>query len=175
MTTNIGEQAFGGSSLKVVIINEGLTMIETLAFDHLGSLEAISLPSTLKQIGHRAFWGCNKLLDISSKAYNPPTLKYDSNSYFGQPYNNFSDKTYKNAVLAVPEKNGGYKNREGWKLFNKIIESDSWISEIQTINNNLNDNVIKRYDINGRVTNNPTGGINIIKMNDGIVKKVMQK
>ena len=171
--TCIGEQAFGGSNLKIVITNEGLSEIETMAFDNLASLEGISLPSTLKQIGNRAFWRCNKLLDISCEAYNPPTLIYDPYEYYDQPYNNFSEKTYKNAVLMVPEKNGGYKNRAGWKLFNNIIESDSWMSGMQTINNNANDNVIKRYDINGRVINNPTNGINIIKKNDGTTKKVV--
>ena len=87
--TTIDEQAFGGSHLITIIANEGLKEIRTLAFNNLGSLEAISLPSTLERIGHRAFWGCNKLMEISCKAYYPPTLKYDSYSYFGQPYNNF--------------------------------------------------------------------------------------
>lgn len=177
-TTRIGEQAFGGSNLNVVIINEGLTEIGTLAFDHLGSLEGISLPGTLEKIGHRAFWGCKKLLNIFCKAYYPPTLKYDSYSYYGQPYNNFSDKTYENAVLMVPKKTEVYNryiNRAGWKLFNNIIESDSWISGIQTINNNANKNVIKRYDINGHVINNPSRGINIIKMSDGKTKKIIVK
>ena len=125
--TTIDEQAFGGSHLITIIANEGLKEIRTLAFNNLGSLEAISLPSTLERIGHRAFWGCNKFMEISCKAYYPPTLKYDSYSYFGQPYNNFSDKTYENAVLFVPQKNGGYKSRSGWKLFNNVIESDDWM------------------------------------------------
>lgn len=129
-TTSIGAQAFGGSNLKAVVTNEGLKEIGTMAFNNLGSLEGISLPSTLEIIGHRAFWGCNNLLDISCKAYYPPTLKCDYYNYYGQPYNNFSDKTYENAVLLVPEKNGGYKSRSGWKLFNNVIESDDWISGI---------------------------------------------
>ena len=175
-TTRIGEQAFGGSNLNVVIINEGLTEIGTLAFDHLGSLEGISLPGTLEKIGHRAFWGCKKLLNIFCKAYYPPTLKYDSYSYYGQPYNNFSDKTYENAVLMVPKKTEVYNryiNRAGWKLFNNIIESDSWMSRIQTINNS--NEVIKRYDINGRDVKSSYRGISIIKMSDGTTKKVIMK
>lgn len=173
--TTIEEQAFGGSHLKTIIANEGLKKIETLAFNNLGSLEAISLPSTLERIGHRAFWGCNKLMEISCKAYYPPTLKYDSYSYFGQPYNNFSDKTYENAVLLVPQKNGGYKSRSGWKLFNNVIESDDWITKIQTINGTDNTEIVRRYDLNGRLMTNSYHGVNIIKMSDGTVKKVVVK
>ena len=173
--TTINEQAFGGSHLKVITVNEGLKEIGTLAFGNLGSLEAISLPGTLERIGHRAFWGCNKLMDISCKAYYPPTLEYDRYSYFGQPYNNFSDKTYENAVLLVPQKNGGYKSRAGWKLFNNVIESDDWINEIQTVNDTDNTEIVRCYDLNGRMVMNTYRGINIIKMRNGTLKKVFVK
>lgn len=174
-TINIGEQALGGSHLKTVILNEGLKEIETMAFNNLGSLEGISLPSTLETIGHRAFWGCNNLLDITCKAYYPPTLKYDSYSYFGQPYNNFSDKTYENAVLFVPKKNGGYSSRSGWKLFNNVIESDDWMSGIQAISDSDNAEIIKSYDLNGRVVTSSYHGVSILKMSDGKTKKVFVK
>lgn len=174
-TTSIGEQAFGGYYLKTININEGLKEIGTMAFYNLGSLEGISLPSSLETIGHRAFWRCNNLLNITCKAYYPPTLKYDSNSYYGQPYNNFSDKTYKNAVLIVPEKNGGYKSRSGWKLFNNVIESDDWMSGIKTISDFDNTEIVKRYNLNGRATMNSYHGVSIIKMNNGSTKKVILK
>lgn len=170
-TTSIGEQAFGGSLLKIVIINEGLKEIGTMAFNNLSSLEGISLPSTLETIGHRAFWGCNNLFDITCRAYNPPKLNYNPYSYSGQRYNNFSDKTYENAVLLVPEKNGGYKSRSGWKLFNNVIESDDWMSGIHTTNDANNSKIVKRYDINGREVISSSRGINIIKMSDGTTKK----
>jgi hypothetical protein len=114
-------------------------------------------------------------MDISCKAYYPPTLEYDPYSYFRQPYNNFSDKTYENAVLLVPQKNGGYKSRSGWKLFNNVIESDDWITKIQTINGTDNTEIVRRYDLNGRLMTNSYHGVNIIKMSDGTVKKVVVK
>lgn len=174
-TTSIGEHAFGGSHLKTIITNEGLKEIGTMAFNNLGSLEGISLPSTLETIGHRAFYGCNNLLDITCKAYYPPTLKYDSYSYYGQPYNNFSDKTYKNAVLFVPKKNGGYTSRSGWKLFNNVIESDDWMSGIQAISGSDNAEIIKSYDLNGRVVTSSYHGVSILKMSNGTTKKVFVK
>ena len=173
-TTSIGEQAFGGSLLKTVTINEGLKEIGAMAFNNLGSLEGICLPSTLETIGHRAFWGCNNLLDITCKAYYPPTLKYYGLSY----YDNFSNKTYENAVLLVPKKDGGYlryKRMGGWKLFNHVVESDDWMSGIQTIVNIDNDEIVKCYDLNGRVVKNSYHGVNILKMSNGTTKKVFVK
>ena len=174
-TTSIGEQAFGGSYLKTVITNEGLKEIGTMAFVNLASLEGISLPSTLETIGHRAFWRCHNLLDITCKAYNPPTLKYDPYSYYGQPYNNFSDKTYENAFLFIPQKNGGYKSRSGWKLFNNVIESDNRVTEVHTTNDLMDGRIVKRYNINGREIMNSSHGVNIIKMNGGTTKKIIVK
>ena len=174
-TTSIGEQAFGGLHLKIVNINEGLTKIGTMAFDNLSTLEAINLPSTLKTIGYRAFWGCNKLLNLTCMAYNPPKLINDPEKYYGQPHNNFSDKTYKNAVLLVPKDNGGYTIKAGWKQFKHVIESDDWMTGIQTSYDNDNTKIVRRYDLNGRVIKGSNHGVNIIKIGDGTSRKVLVK
>ena len=171
-TTNIGEQAFSGSNLKIVTTNEGLIEIGAYAFDNLWALEAVSLPSTLETIGHRAFWGCNNLTSVTCNAYYPPTLKYDSYSYYGQPYNNFSDKTYENAILSVPKKNGGYKNKSGWKLFKNIFEEATGIINISGADNCK---IVNSYSINGQKANNSFHGVNILRMSDGTTKKVVVK
>ena len=171
--TCINERAFGGSNLQEVYTNEGLTKIDHWAFENLYSLEKITLPSTLREIGVRAFWGCNKLMMISCKATYPPTLRYNSYSYSGQPYNNFSDNTYEKATLFVPKNSSSYKSQAGWKLFKNIIEVDNWSNGIKTINNS--NEVIKRYDINGRDVKSSYRGISIIKMSDGTTKKVIMK
>lgn len=174
--TTIGYMAFGGSNLKYVTTSEGLETIEQEAFSNLGSLEGIGLSSTLDKIGHRAFWGCNNLMDVSCKAYYPPTLEYDKFSYFGQPYDNFSDNTYENAVLLVPEENGGYKSWSGWRLFNNIIEDDSWITGLLDITPDVNSvNNAKYYNLKGMIYEAPVKGFNIIKMSDGTTKKVFVK
>ena len=171
--TCINERAFGGSNLQEVYTNEGLTKIDRWAFENLYSLEKITLPSTLREIGVRAFWGCNNLMMISCKATYPPTLRYNSYSYSGQPYNNFSDNTYEKATLFVPQNSSSYKSQAGWKLFKNIIEVDNWSNGIKTINNS--NEVIKRYDINGRDVKSSYRGISIIKMSDGTTKKVIMK
>ena len=169
--TYIGKQAFGGSTLKAVIANEGLTNIGDYAFDNLWSLEDISLPSTLGLIGVCAFLNCSHLMSVSCKAYYPPYLY--SNGY---NYDNFSDETYENAVLYVPQENDGYYYYNGWERFKKIIESDNWIvTGIQNINSTNKGNVREWYDLHGRLMNNPKHGVNIIRKEDGTTLKVFVK
>ena len=45
-------------------IPEGVTIIPSQCFSQCSSLESITLPSTIKQIGRSAFWGCSSLTSI---------------------------------------------------------------------------------------------------------------
>lgn len=170
--TSINEKAFNGKKLQVVIVNEGVVEIGDYAFNNLGFLEAISLPSTLKKIGHRAFWECNKLMDITCFASTPPSLSYDKLAYFGQPYNNFSDKTYNNASLVVPNSNN-YKSRSGWELFNFVVEMD--LSTVKGIVPHEVTPSIRYFDASGHERQNILRGFNVIKRSDGVTKKVIVK
>ena len=174
---SIGEQAFGGTNLKIVSLGEGVEEIGDYAFFNLGSLESVSLPSTLKKIGHRAFMGCNNLMDIACYASNPPSLSYNSKEYFGQRYNNFSDKTYANATLIVPQTGTSYspyKSKSGWELFKIVVEMD--MTGVKPIYNaNVISTATKIYDMNGRESLKLHPGINVIKASDGTVKKVVVK
>ena len=167
----IGEYAFGGYKLKKVTLNEGVKEIGDYAFD-LEFLESVGLPSTLELLGHRAFFSCNQLMDILCLAITPPTIRYDPYAYYGQPYNNFSDKTYSNASLMVPEGSSLYKTRKGWSLFNHILEMD--FSDVESIQDNISP-VAKTYDISGRENKNLRSGLNIIRGKSGVYKKVMIK
>ena len=167
----IGDNAFGGYKLKKVTLNEGVKEIGDYAFD-LEFLESVGLPSTLELLGHRAFFSCNQLMDIMCLAITPPTIRYDPYAYFGQPYNNFSDKTYNNASLMVPEGSSLYKTRKGWSLFKNILEMD--LSDVESVQDNISP-VDKIYDISGRENKNLRSGLNIIRGKSGVYKKVMMK
>ena len=56
------------TTLKKVIMDEGIISIPNKAFYECACLESVSLPSTLKTIGRNAFLGCEKLdgVDLSS-------------------------------------------------------------------------------------------------------------
>ena len=90
----------------------------------------------------------------------------------------FTNKTYIDCKLYVP--NGcktAYETAEVWKNFWNVFELEQ---DINTLGVNMQDNYnqqkeVSRFTIDGIKLNNPHKGINIIKMNDGTVKKVMVK
>lgn len=53
------------SSIKLVVIGEGITRIGGEAFSNLDNLKAVSLPNSLITIEHGAFHGCAKLTSVS--------------------------------------------------------------------------------------------------------------
>ncbi|MBP5476099.1 MAG: leucine-rich repeat domain-containing protein [Paludibacteraceae bacterium] len=53
------------SSIKSVVIGEGITKIGAEAFANLDNLKALSLPNSLITIEHGAFHGCHKLASVS--------------------------------------------------------------------------------------------------------------
>ena len=69
--TTIGGGAFKGTTLKSIVIPEGVTLIEDEAFDGCKSLETVSLPNSLERICYDAF----RYSNISSISI-PAGVKY---------------------------------------------------------------------------------------------------
>ena len=63
----IGEEAFGDSLLKSVIISDGVTDIGSFAFEWCESLEQIEIPTSVKSISYAVFSMCNSLKEINFK------------------------------------------------------------------------------------------------------------
>ena len=65
--TAIGKHAFAGNNnlnITMVIIPEGVKTIEKGAFRYADRISAISLPSSLEELGDEAFYGCRQLAMI---------------------------------------------------------------------------------------------------------------
>lgn len=94
----------------------GYTEISSYAFESLGSLEKILLPTCISSIGSFAFSGCTNLSEITCGASKPPYL-YDSSS--------FDDNHYENAILYVPSTSiSSYANSTyAWSKFKNIQSS----------------------------------------------------
>ena len=61
----VGWHAFKGSSLKRVVLPEGLRRLEDGCFSDCTQLTSLTLPSTLQYIGPRAFAGCTALESVT--------------------------------------------------------------------------------------------------------------
>ena len=63
--TKIAKDALMGIMASEVVISEGITEIESLAFFEAGRIQKITLPKTLKKIGDSAFGRCWSLQTIN--------------------------------------------------------------------------------------------------------------
>lgn len=87
----------------------------------------------------------------------------------------FDSETKINATLYVPKGSLlDYWDDNQWKKFMNIEEFDA--TSIGSLNTNANDvQEVSRYSDNGQRLNTPAKGLNIVKYNNGMVKKIMVK
>ena len=123
------------------------------------------MPSDLKQIEGDAFKGCNGLTSIYAFMKKPCEIQETT----------FDNETKINATLSVPKGSLlNYWDDNQWKKFMNIEEFDA--TSIGSLNTNANDvQEVSRYSDNGQRLNTPAKGLNIVKYNDGTVKKIMVK
>ncbi len=72
----------GGEIVKDIVIPEGVTKIEALAFNNGSQFETVTLPSTLQSVGATAFAGCENI----SKVYYNGDLESWCGITFGTSY-----------------------------------------------------------------------------------------
>ena len=178
--TSIGSYAFSNcSGLKKVIVKDlaawcgiscrgnysnPLYYAEHLYSDEDTEITDLIIPDGVTSIGSSAFSNCDNLADFVSLIQEP--FKVSSI---------VSDFIYKNGTLYVPEGTmEKYKATDGWKEF-------LWMEEGMPagikLTNSDGSNVmeIQRYTIGGESIDHPQRGVNIVKMSDGTVKKVLVK
>ncbi len=162
----IGLSAFQGcKSLTSVTIPSGVKYINSSTFSDCESLRFINLPSDLKYIGKEAFLSCTGLTSIYAFMEKPCEIDEMT----------FENETIINATLYVPKGSLlDYWDDNQWKRFMNIEEFD--VTSIGSLNTNVNDvQEVSRYSDNGQRLNTPAKGLNIVKYNNGTVKKIMVK
>lgn len=78
--TTIGSFAFQNTNITSITLPEGITTIESYAFNDASMLQSITLPSTLVSIGSGAFQNCTNLQSISIPG---SVNKIESNTFEG--------------------------------------------------------------------------------------------
>ena len=89
--TQIGAQAFYGSTLKTISILYGVTSTGWAAFAQCANLERINIPKSVTNISDWAFSGCTSLQQVGMDSATPPELG-----------DNAFDNTNDTFVIAVP-------------------------------------------------------------------------
>lgn len=98
------------TEITELVIPEGVTSIGRYAFYGCYGLTSIEIPKDVKEIGDSAFGGVN-LKSVTCLGIRPPVIGI----------NTFSEETYKNGTLYVPEgSENAYYAFSGWNKFYNI-------------------------------------------------------
>ena len=172
---------------KNTVIPSTVTIISGSAFWAQSELTSIVIPSNVKKIESGAFLGCDKLASITLPSTHVPmddgafgygnddtppvTIRCLSKDPRDISQSAFSDYLYEHATLVVPNGTvGKYQACEGWKKFAKIIEqSQTAVKSITTDQPSVQEN----YTLDGKQSTAFQRGLNIVRMSDGSVKKVL--
>ena len=162
--TVIGGYAFGGcSSLTSVNIPSSVTEIREYAFDGCSSLISVKIPSSVTSIGGSAFSGCSGLRSIYVYAETVPSTVAGA----------FEGCDSKNCTVYVPKGTYDAYWLSEWGYFDNIVEFDA--TNIRNIVAEPEAQETARYAVNGQRLTAPVKGINLVKYNNGRVKKEIVK
>jgi hypothetical protein len=160
---------FADSKAKVqtLTLGESVTTINVNSFDGFSALKTVYLGSNVSTIGSKAFANCGKLDDVYCYAVRYPNVER----------NTFENSYLDYVTLHVPaESLNNYKSHEVWGRFKAVVPltgEEMGIEQLFMTNGTNSAPVI--YDLNGHHVSSPKKGLNIIRMSDGAVRKVMVK
>lgn len=161
-----------GLICEKLIVDEGVKYITEDAFRYYKPLQYVDLPSTLVNIGQRAFENAQ----IESLVCRMPQ-PMDVSSNFIRYIKEFNSKVYVPKALLDT-----YKTTETWwsiipaENFYQIegnVPESGILASVKPIESVGKATVKAIYTLNGTKVNSLQHGINIVKMSDGTVRKVM--
>ena len=160
--TEISENEFYGcTSLKSVSMGDGIDTIGKYAFSGCSALESFSFGTGLKSIGDEAFSDCTGMKKLVSKTAVPPVCGPQA----------LDDINKWECTLYVPQESlDAYKSAAQWKEFFFL---ETGIKNVSNTSSSATESA--RYSTDGTRIASPQKGINIIRMSDGTVKKVLVK
>ena len=161
--TEIGDGAFWGCSLTSVIIPSSVTEIGESTFGYCRSLTSVNIPSSVTSIGMYAFNQCSGLKSIYVYAETVPSTGVGA----------FEGCDSKNCTVYVPKGTYDAYWLSEWGYFENIVEFDATNIRNIVAESEVQENA--RYAVNGQRLTAPVKGINLVKYNNGRVKKEIVK
>ena len=183
--TEIGRSAFEGSAIQSAEIPASVYSIGSRAYKNCTSLTSVSMPENLYQISSQTFMGCTSLKSITipesvsqigSQAFADVDFESVISLATYPPYveneNAFSNVTYANAYLYVPEEaTDNYKTADIWSKFSK----QGITTGIEAIETDAIDADAEYYNLQGVKIVNPPSGIYIRRQGTKIDKVIIKK
>lgn len=162
--TSIGEGTFSYcTGLVSVDIPYSVTNIGDCAFLGCDSLASVVIPGSVTSIGDGAFTNCNNLKKLVCHATTPPV-------FADELWGAFVGVNKDACTLYVPQESlDAYKSAAHWKDFFNIATGVKNATKTSSATES------ERYSTDGTRLASPQKGINIIRMSDGTVKKVLVK
>ena len=162
----------GCKNLKSVTIGEKVKTIGEGALSYCESLESVTIPASVETIEIEAFTeneGALKKIYLSGKPkVNTYTVKAT-----GETITAFDEATFTTATLYVPTgTKAEYQALDIWKNFKNIEEFN--VTGIKA-GISTDATATSSYTLNGQKVGRPVKGVNIIRMNDGSIKKILIK
>ena len=140
-----------------------MTVIGGGAFENCSSLTSVNIPSSVTSIGERAFLDCSGLRSVYVYAETPPSISANA----------FDGCDSKNYTLYVPKGTYDAYWLSEWGYFENIVEFDATNIRNIVAEPEVQENA--RYAVNGQRLTSPIKGINLVKYNNGRVKKEIVK
>ena len=160
--------------LTEVSLPSTLRVLGDESFYSCRALSSITIPSSVNVIGTDAFWACNQLNDIYVKCSTPPSFHDRSNRIADNDiaFVNVFRSIPKDATLHVPSScKQAYMDSPVWNEFTNIV--DDVQTGISDICNESNRRSVSIWSIDGQ--KGRKRGLNIIRYDDGTVRKVITK
>ena len=163
--TSLGKGCFAECSSLTDIDLSCITSLGDLCFMSCVNLKSVSLPTCVASLGQGCFYRCTGLASVYMYAEHLPTML---------GYNVFGGCDADNCILYVPKGTMDmYRQSSAFGYFKNIVELDATDINNPATSTNLRE--VYRYTTNGRRILTPTKGINVVKYNNGSVKKVFVK
>lgn len=150
-----------GEEIDNINIPSDVTRIGACAYCGIESLKKVNIHSNVERVYPYAFYGCKNMAEIYVHAVKPPQAEISC----------FEGIDKQSCTLYVPQGTDmDYFLAEGWGDFQNIVEFDA--TGINQVDLSCSPKSVDYYNVNGMKTTRATKGLNILKMSDGIYKKV---